>query len=186
MSSIVKKMLKLLAKQMPGHAVRSRLLRWAGYWVGRETFIGEDLIIVDELRDRGMVSIGNRVAIAPRVTLVVSSSPNSSRIWPYVATQHEPIRIDDDAWIGTGAVVLPGITIGQGAVVGANAVVRGDVNPYTIVAGLPARYIGSVQVPWACSGQESRYDPTGSSLPCATASQAKAPALDSSRQEEQG
>lgn len=53
--------------------------------------------------------------------------------------QEKPVSIGNDVWIGHGAVVLPGVTIGNGAVVGANAVVTRDVPAYTIVAGVPAK-----------------------------------------------
>ena len=138
---------------MPGYALRAALLRGAGYRVGRDVFIGEELIIIDEPEDWGMVRIGHRAAISPRVTLVVSSRPNWSRILPYVPTAHAPVTIGDDAWLGTGVVVLPGVTVGEGAVVGANSVVNRDVEPFTIVAGAPARFLRRVEAPWA-----SQYD----------------------------
>ena len=53
-----------------------------------------------------------------------------------------PVRIDDHAWIGARALICPGVTVGEGAVVGAGAVVTRDVAPYTIVVGNPARPIG--------------------------------------------
>ena len=53
------------------------------------------------------------------------------------------VSIGDDVWIGAGAVILPGVWIGRGAVVAAGAVVRQDVEEYAIVAGVPARVIGS-------------------------------------------
>ncbi|MFZ1680801.1 MAG: antibiotic acetyltransferase [Rhizobiaceae bacterium] len=49
------------------------------------------------------------------------------------------VTFGNDAWVGHGAVIMPGVNIGNGAVIGANAVVTGDVAPYTIVAGVPAR-----------------------------------------------
>jgi acetyltransferase-like isoleucine patch superfamily enzyme len=148
MRAIIKKMLKLLVKQMPGYQFRAALLRLGGYAVGRDVYVGEDLIIVDEPSDWGMVSIGDRVAISPRVTLVVSSRPNFSRVEPYVPVRHGPVIIENDAWLGTGVVVLPNVSIGEGAVVGANSVVTKDVRPYTIVGGSPARLISEVSVPW--------------------------------------
>jgi maltose O-acetyltransferase len=148
MITIGKKLLKMLVKGMPGYPLRAILLRLAGYQVGADVFIGEELIIVDEPRDRGLVSIGDRVAISPRVTLVVSSRPNASRIAPFVPVKHARIVIEDDAWLGAGVVVLPGVRIGAGAVVAANAVVTANVQPYTIVGGVPARVIREVSVPW--------------------------------------
>ena len=146
--AITKKFLKLLVRQMPFYQFRVAMLRWCGYKVGKDVFIGEDLIIVDEPHDWGLVTIGDRVAISPRMTLVVSSRPNFSRIANYVPVKHEPIVIESDAWLGTGVVVLPGTTIGEGAVVAANSVVTRDVKPYTIVGGTPARFIREVPVPW--------------------------------------
>ncbi len=149
MRALVKKMLTWLARGMPGHGLRAALLRGAGYRVGRDVFIGEGLIIIDEPGDWGLVRIGDRAAISPRVTLVVSSRPNWSRIEPYVPTAHAPVTIGEDAWLGTGVVVLPGVRVGEGAVVGANSVVNRDVEPFTIVAGAPARFIRRVEAPWA-------------------------------------
>jgi len=148
MRAIIKKLLKLLVKQMPIYQLRAAMLRRCGYSVGKDVYIGEDLIIVDEPSDWGMLSIGDRVAISPRVTLVVSSRPNFSRIAPYVPVKHGSITIESDVWLGTGVVVLPGTRIGEGAVVGANSVVTKDVSPYTIVGGSPARLIREVSVPW--------------------------------------
>ena len=148
MRAAIKKVLKLLVKQMPVYQLRTAMLRWCGYRVGKDVYVGEDLIIVDEPSDRGMVCIGDRAAVSPRVTLVVSSRPNLSRIAPYVPVKHAAIAIEKDAWLGTGVVVLPGTRIGEGAVVGANSVVTQDVEPYTIVGGSPARLIREVSVPW--------------------------------------
>ncbi len=52
-----------------------------------------------------------------------------------------PIQIEDDVWIGAHSIILPGVTIGKGAVVGANSIVRQNVDPYSVVAGSPARFI---------------------------------------------
>lgn len=144
-----KKLLKLIAKQLPGNGLRKRLLRMCGYVIGKDVYIGEDFIIVDDLGDGQFnLSIGDRVAISPRVTFVLHTQPNESRIAPYVNSHKGSITIDADAWIGTGAVILPGLTIGEGAVVGANSVVTKNVAPYTIVGGAPAHKIKEVIVPW--------------------------------------
>ena len=79
------------------------------------------------------------MAISPRVTLVIHTQPNVSRIVDYVNSKKGKITIEKDAWIGTGVVILPDVTIGEGAVVGANAVVTKDVPPYTVVGGIPAK-----------------------------------------------
>ena len=143
---VYKRLLKLLAKHVPGYRVRRQLLRMAGYRIGEQVYIGEDLIIVDELDDRGWVRIGNRVAVAERVTLVVSSNPNFSKIRPFVKDIHGFIEIDDDAWLGTGAIILPNVRIGIGAVVGAGSVVIKDVPDFTVVGGVPAKLIKKIDI----------------------------------------
>jgi maltose O-acetyltransferase len=141
-----KRLLKLLAKHTLGYKVRRQLLRMAGYRIGDQVYIGEDLIIIDELDDRERVRIGNGVAIAERVTLVVSSHPNFSAIRPFVKCVHGYIDIGDDAWLGTGCIILPNVRIGRGAVVGAGSVVTKDVPDFTVVAGVPAKAIKKLDI----------------------------------------
>ena len=144
-----KKLLKLIAKQIPGCNVRVHILRMCGYEIGEKVYIGEDLLIIDDLDDSQLtLKIGDRSAVSPRVTFVMHSQPNDSRTVPYVTSHKGPITIGADAWIGTGAVILPNINVGEGAVVGANSVVTRDVPPYTIVGGVPAHHIKNVDVPW--------------------------------------
>jgi acetyltransferase-like isoleucine patch superfamily enzyme len=154
---IKKKVLKLVAKQLPGAGLRIRLLRMCGYVIGDSVYIGEDIIIIDDLGDTQFnLSIGDRASISPRVTFVLHSQPNESRIVPYVNSHKGSITIDSDAWIGTGAVILPNVTIGKGAVVGANTVVTKSVAPYTVVGGVPAHVIKQVDVPWNHSETQTR------------------------------
>jgi len=146
---IKKKLLKLVAKHLPGYGLRIRLLRMCGYAIGDQVYVGEDIIIIDDLGD-GLFNlcIGDRASISPRVTFVMHTQPNESRIAPFVNSHKGSITIEPDAWIGTGAVILPGLTIGEGAVVGANSVVTRSVPPYTVVGGVPAHKIKDVEVPW--------------------------------------
>ncbi len=147
MKAFVKMLLKYLARGAPSYQIRVALLRHCGYLIGKDVYIGEDFIIIDRPSDRGTVCIGDRAAISPRVTLVVGSEPNFSLIRPYAPVKYGSIVIGHDAWIGTGAVIMPNVTIGQGVVVGANAVVTRNAEPYTIVGGVPARVIRTMPVP---------------------------------------
>jgi acetyltransferase-like isoleucine patch superfamily enzyme len=93
----------------------------------------------------GGIRIGNWVRIAAHNVIVASSHKFDSLEVPicdqgFTATG---ITIEDDVWIGAGCCVLDGVRIGRGAVVAAHSVVRGDVAPYEIVAGAPARSVGS-------------------------------------------
>lgn len=85
------------------------------------------------------IAIGDDVSIGPEASiLTLGHDPQSSDF----ADRGGPVTIGDRAWIGYRALVLPGVTIGTGAVVAAGAVVTRDVPPYTIVGGNPAREIG--------------------------------------------
>jgi maltose O-acetyltransferase len=149
LTKIKKKLLKLVAKHLPGSGVRISLLRLCGYVIGQSVYIGEDIIIIDDWGETEFnLSIGDRASISPRVTFVLHTQPNESRIAPYVHSHKGSITVGADAWVGTGAVILPDVTVGEGAVVGANSVVTRDVAPYTVVGGVPAHHIKEVDVPW--------------------------------------
>ncbi len=136
-----KKILKRWARNAFFPGWRIGLLRSCGFAIGRDVYIADDLLIVEELADRGNITIGDRVSIAPRVTLVTSSHPNNSLIRGFAPVSRGPIVIEADAWLGVGCVILPGVRIGRGAVVGANSVVLDDVPSLHVVAGQPARTV---------------------------------------------
>lgn len=140
-----KKILKPLARIMPHSKLRIILFRLCGYSIGKDVFIGEDLIISDNLKDKNVI-IEDRVSISPRVTIVTASGPNLSIIRRFVNVINGCVWIKKDAWIGTGAIILPNITIGNGAVVGAGAVVTKNVQPYTVVVGVPAKIIKKLEI----------------------------------------
>ena len=136
-----KKILKRWARNAFFPGWRVPLLRSCGFRIGADVYIADDLLIVEELADRGNLTIGDRVSIAPRVTLVTSSHPNHSRIRGFAPVSRGPIVIEHDAWLGAGCVILPGVRIGSGAVIGANSVVVEDVPSLHVVAGQPARTV---------------------------------------------
>jgi maltose O-acetyltransferase len=94
----------------------------------------------------GWIELEDEVSIAPLVSLVSESHPNDSILYREYGMQRSgKIIIRNGAWLGAGVVVLPGITIGTAAVIGANAVVTTDVDDYAVMAGVPARKIGDVR-----------------------------------------
>ncbi len=103
--------------------------------------IGEHTVINRQccLDGRGGLRIGDNVSISPGVWLLTDAHDTQD---PWFPEELAPIVIEDYAWLGSRAMVLPGITIGRGAVVAAGAVVTKDVEPYTVVGGVPARPIG--------------------------------------------
>lgn len=143
-----RKALKLLLRWVPGNSLRIFIMRRLGYEIGEQVYIGEDLIVSEILEYRApKVKIGDRVAIAQRVTLITSSDANWSHLTDLIAPIQGEIRIEDDAWIGAGAIILPNITVGSMSIVAAGAVVTRDVSPHTVVAGVPAQFLKKVEHP---------------------------------------
>ncbi len=87
------------------------------------------------------IIIGSNVLVAAGVRMITRKHgfADIDRPMSDQGYNNAPINIEDDVWIGFQAVILPGVTIGRGAIVGAGAVVTRDVLPYTIVGGVPAR-----------------------------------------------
>ncbi len=91
----------------------------------------------------GPLSVGDNCAIAAHVTLASVAHSHADPDTPMVeqATDRRKITIEDNVWIGANAVITPGITIGTGSIIGAGAVVTKDVEPYSVMGGVPARLI---------------------------------------------
>ena len=134
-----------IGMRFPYSKVRVCAMRKLGYTVGENVYFPSDLIIGQNLvDDQGKITIGNRVAIGPRVILLSMEHPNVSKLRNVMGTKVGGVTIGDDCWIGAGAIVLAGVTIGECSIVGAGAVVTKDVPPYTVVAGVPARKIKDI------------------------------------------
>lgn len=99
--------------------------------VGDRVFINEAAYLSAERE----IAVGNDVKIAPRVVIIDS---NYHRVAPELAATTAPIRIGNNVWIGTGALILPGVEIGDHSVVGAGSVVTRSVPPRCVVTGNPA------------------------------------------------
>lgn len=128
--------------RFPYSKIRRRALRALGHQVGDEVYFPADITITQNFTgERGRMELGDRVSIGPKCTFILMSHPNSSQIRKYIRWKPAFIKIENDVWIGAGAIVLPGITIGEGAIVGAGAVVTKDVPAHAVVAGNPARVI---------------------------------------------
>jgi acetyltransferase-like isoleucine patch superfamily enzyme len=108
--------------------------------VGRNVFINHAC----EFMDRGGITIEDDVLIGPKVNLVTISHPLDPRTRR--STCCAPIVIKTGAWLGAAVSVMPGVTIGQHAVVAANAVVTHDVPDGAVVGGIPARVIRRVDL----------------------------------------
>ncbi|MBC7799142.1 MAG: sugar O-acetyltransferase [Gemmatimonadaceae bacterium] len=106
-------------------------------YAGARLFMNFGCIVLDCAN----VTIGDDVQIATAVQLVTATHPLDPTERATMWEMARPIRIGHRAWIGAGAIVLPGVTVGDAAIVGAGAVVTRDVPPRTVAVGNPARVI---------------------------------------------
>lgn len=107
--------------------------------VGDDTWIGQGVFV----HAAGNVTFGRRVGVGPFCKFLTSSHEEAGRDRAILDAplSFRPIVVEDDCDIGVGTVVLPGVTIGRGAQIGAGSVVTRDVDPYSVVAGNPARLL---------------------------------------------
>ena len=111
--------------------------------VGNDVYIGPGA----QFSSIKSITIGNKIIFGPNVT-IMGGDHNTSQIGRFMYDVQEkcseddlPIVIEDDVWIGTGAIILKGVTIGRGSIVAAGAVVTKNVPPYLIVGGVPAKVL---------------------------------------------
>jgi acetyltransferase-like isoleucine patch superfamily enzyme len=114
--------------------------------LGAFTSIGKNVFInhACSFLDLGGITIEDNVLIGPRVNLVTESHPLDPEDRKALLTK--PVTIKRGAWIGAGATILPGVTVGENAVVAAGSVVSRDVPANTVVAGVPAKIVKSIPV----------------------------------------
>ena len=127
------RILHILARVVPGAmTLRVTLHRWRGVKIGRDVWIGYQVLL--DTSHPHLISVGNNVIISIRAMLIAHFRGP------------EGITIEDDAFIGPGAIILPNVKIGRGAVVTAGSVVSTSVPPMTLVQGNPARPIATCGV----------------------------------------
>jgi acetyltransferase-like isoleucine patch superfamily enzyme len=138
------KHVRILGLRLLGCRIGANVLMYYGLnvlspWmlsIGRDTNLGFHVT----LDARGGLTIGESCNISSEAAIWTGSHELNA---PDFANATGPVVIGDRVWISYRSIVLPGVTIGEGAVVSAGAVVRKDVPPFAVVAGVPARIIGS-------------------------------------------
>jgi maltose O-acetyltransferase len=120
---------------------RTSSVHWrAQFYAPERVVIGANCIIGDTcfLDGRSGITFGNNVNVGGHVTIFTRQHDVNS---PDFAEIGAPVRVGDYAWIASHAIILPGVSIGRGAVVAAGSVVTRDVPEYTVVGGNPASHI---------------------------------------------
>lgn len=125
------------------HVYNFRAIPHSCISIGADSLIGEYSVI----RGQGGVHIGDRVYTSPFVQIIAVDHVFDDPERPFVdqGITAQGITIQDDVWIGSGAIITDGVTVGQGSVVAAGAVVTKDVAPQTVVAGVPAKFVRRIE-----------------------------------------
>jgi serine acetyltransferase len=130
------RLLQMLARFAPGAgSLRVYLHRARGVRIGKGAWIGYDVVL--DTASPGLIQIGNGVAISMRATIIAHFK------------EQRGVRIEEDVFIGPGAIILPNVVIGRGAVIKAGSVVSCSVPALTIVEGNPAVAVGCSEIPLA-------------------------------------
>lgn len=110
--------------------------------LGSNVFLNQNCTIIDTC----LVSIGSRTLVAPNVSFYSGTHPLDPQLRNGTRGPEtgKEIHVGEDCWIGGGAIILPGVSIGRGSTVGAGSVVTKDVPPFHVVAGNPAKIIRKI------------------------------------------
>jgi maltose O-acetyltransferase len=111
--------------------------------LGDGAFLNYDVVILD----CAPVRIGAGALVGPRVQLIAADHPRTPEGRATGLESAAPVTVEAEAWVGAGAIVLPGVTVGRGSIVGAGSVVTRDVPDGVVAAGNPCRVLREVSAP---------------------------------------
>jgi maltose O-acetyltransferase len=137
-----------LLRQLLGHIGQNSII-WPPFFCvyGKNIYLGDHVFlnVLCTILDCNQVRIGNHVMIGPHVQIYTPAHEMQAAARNRGLEVAKPVVIEDNVWIGGGAILLPGVRVGCNAVVGAGAVVTRDVPVNTVVAGNPARVIREIE-----------------------------------------
>lgn len=105
--------------------------------IGAGSFLNFNSVILD----CAPVTIGDKVQIGSAVQLVAADHPREPDLRRTGVEMAAPVTIEDNAWLGSGVIVLPGVTVGKDSVIGAGSVVTRDIPPGVVAVGAPCRVL---------------------------------------------
>ena len=108
--------------------------------LGKNVYANFNLTLVDDTH----VYIGDSVMIGPNVTITAAGHPIDPDLRRQVMQYNFPVRIEENVWIGAGAILLPGVTVGKNSVIGAGSVVTRDIPPNVVALGTPCRVLREI------------------------------------------
>lgn len=138
---------QLLLERIWGRPVDSSVSVFPPFYTafGRLTCVGKEVFINFgcTFLDQGGITLEDGVFIGPGVKIVTENHPEIPELRHRLLVK--PVMIRSNAWIGAGAIILPGVTVGRNAIVAAGAVVTKDVPDDAIVGGVPAKFIRNIE-----------------------------------------
>ena len=122
--------------ELPFHA------NWGGSHVhfGSDIYANSNLTLVDD----GHIYVGDRVLFGPNVTIVTAGHPVNAELRSGALQYNKDVHIGENVWIGSGAVILPGVSIGKNSVIGAGSVVTKDIPENVVAVGNPCRVLREI------------------------------------------
>jgi acetyltransferase-like isoleucine patch superfamily enzyme len=133
-----------IAAKTPMPGMIASLHRMRGVKVGRDVFIGNDVHL--DLLHPDLITIEDHASIGMRTMVFAHASHWSPFLKKTYPRKTAPVIIGKGSWIAPGCILLPGVHIGENSVVGSGSVVLEDVEPYTLVAGNPAKFIKRLEM----------------------------------------
>ncbi len=136
---------KSIVKSFPMNKARIWALNKIGGFVGKKVYLGTEMLLVTETGYDTKLIIEDRVSIGPRLTVLLASGSNNSKLLKRYPLEYGNIVIEEDCWIGANVTIFPNVKIGKCSIVASGAVVNKDVEPYSIVGGVPAKMIKKIE-----------------------------------------
>ena len=150
-----KRLGRLAAMYYPDARIRKKYSSYMGIEMGEGSFANLGIQVIPNDHEI-CVHIGKNVSIAPNVIFLCGTEPNNGveiKEFPYIAERvsyYSDIVVEDEAWLGAGCILFPGVQVGRCAVIGAGSVLRTDAEPYGVYAGVPARKIRDLRTGERC------------------------------------
>ena len=115
---------------------------WGGKHVhfGNEIYANFNLTLIDD----GHIYVGDRVLFAPNVVVITASHPINPKLRRDAMQYNRDVHIDENVWIGTGTIIMPGVHIGKNSVIGAGSIVTHDIPEGVVAIGSPCRVLRQI------------------------------------------
>jgi acetyltransferase-like isoleucine patch superfamily enzyme len=145
MKRLIKKILHVILRLSPGNKLRVKILKLLGANIKGELYIAQNFFVLDAGKTE-YLTIEKNVGIGPNVTILIHSDPYPSKLSELYPRSWQKVHIGENVWIGACSTILGGITIGNNSIIAAGSVITKDVPPFSVVGGVPAKIIKTLDI----------------------------------------